>query len=147
MHEKEIYRWVVFGLLIVHFLISSTMWIINDTGKSVTIPKTNSFLQKISHQLKNNSRIYLLSVITIGISILFVSLVIFEKPLYEGLDNLDTPNNGDGNNSVPNNSVPNNGKKITTGRNLKKAVTTYGQEIGKAFGGRTLVNSNESSNN
>ena len=138
MHEKEIYRWVVFGLLIVHFLISSTMWIINDTGKSVTIPKTNSFLQKISHQLKNNSRIYLLSVITIGISILFVSLVIFEKPLYEGMEY------GDGNNSGSNN-----GKKITTGRNVKKALTTYGQEIGKAFGGRTLVNSNGngSSNN
>ena len=144
MHEKEIYRWVVFGLLIVHFLISSTMWIINDTGKSVTIPKTNSFLQKISHQLKNNSRIYLLSVITIGISILFVSLVIFEKPLYEGLD---SPNNGDGNNSVPNNSVPNNGKKITTRRSLQKAFSTYMGEVAKGLSGRTLVNSNDSSNN
>lgn len=84
MNLHEIFRWIVFGLLITHFLISATMWIINDNGKSKNFLKTNMSLKGLCDLLKNNSKIYLLSVIIFGVSILLVSLVLFEKPVNEG---------------------------------------------------------------
>lgn len=84
MNLQEIFRWIVFGLLIVHFLISATMWIINDNGKSSSILKSNISFKGLCELLKNNSKVYLLSVIIFGVSILFISLVLFEKPVNEG---------------------------------------------------------------
>ena len=91
MHLHEIFRWVIFSLLIVHFLISATMWIINDNGKNTNMYKTDFSLKGICNLLKNNSKVYLLSVIIFGISILFISLVIFEKPVKEGLEMTTSP--------------------------------------------------------
>lgn len=90
MDLQEIYRYIVFGLLIVHFLISSSMWIINDKGKTSSKLKMNLSLSSLCDKLKNNSKVYLLSVIICGVSILFIALVLFEKPVKEGLD-IPTP--------------------------------------------------------
>lgn len=91
MNLHEIFRWVIFSLLIVHFLISATMWIINDNGKNTNMYKTDFSLKGICNLLKNNSKVYLLSVIIFGISILFISLVMFEKPVKEGLEMTTSP--------------------------------------------------------
>lgn len=79
MHEKDVYKWVIFALLILHFIVSATMWIINDDGKSSDMLKINFSLKKICEKLKNNCKVYLLSLIIFGISILLISLEIFQK--------------------------------------------------------------------
>lgn len=124
MNQQEIYRWIVFGLLITHFLISSTMWIINDTGKSVETVKKQTTIQALCNRVKNNSKLYFLSVVLIGISILFISLVIFEKPLNEGYGQ---------------NQKENPQAKQTTGKKILQGVKEWGTGVGYAFAGRNPV--------
>lgn len=120
MNQSEIYRWIIFGLLIIHFLISATMWIINDSSKPVKTSKRDTVIQSLCNRMKNNSKLYFLSIILIGVSVLFVSLVIFEKPLNEGY-------------------VQNPRAKQTTGKKILQGVKEWGTGVGNAITGKNIV--------
>lgn len=120
MNQNEIYRWIIFGLLIVHFLISATMWIINDSSKPIKTSKRDTVIQSLCNRMKNNSKLYFLSVVLIGVSVLFVSLVIFEKPSNEGY--LQNPH-----------------AKQTTGKKLTTAISEWGKGVGNAITGKNPV--------
>lgn len=73
MNDTDVLKWIIFGLIIFHFIISSFMWIKNDSIKFEMNDKhKNKFIG-------NNGKIFFLSVIIFSISLLFISLTIFDK--------------------------------------------------------------------
>jgi len=76
MNDTDVLKWIIFGLIIFHFILSSFMWIKNDSIKFETNDKQ---INKFHQFLGNNGKIFFLSIIIFSISILFISLTIFEK--------------------------------------------------------------------
>lgn len=71
MNDNEVLKWILFGLIITHFILSSYMWIKNDSIKQDS--------NKLNSILRNNNKIFFLSVIIFSVSLLFISLIIFDK--------------------------------------------------------------------
>ena len=76
MSDTDVLKWIIFGLIILHFILSSFMWIRNDSIKFQTKDKEMS---KFHQFFGNNGKVFFLSVIIFSISILFISLTIFDK--------------------------------------------------------------------
>ena len=66
-------EWTIFSLLVLHFLLSSFSWITHTT------PLADKNVKKT---FITTEKIYFLSVVIIGFSLLFVSLQIFDKTIF-----------------------------------------------------------------
>lgn len=71
MNDTEVLNWIIFGLIIAHFFLSSYMWIKNDNTKEEK--------NKLHNILKHNGKIFFLSIIIFTVSLLFISLNIFNN--------------------------------------------------------------------
>lgn len=76
MNDTEILKWIIFGLIILHFLLSSFMWIKND---SIEIEEQGKQKINFKRLFQNNGKVFFLSIIIFSLSLLFISLDIFDK--------------------------------------------------------------------